>query len=320
MKPTVKILVDGAAVGSLFEERFLSAVVKDRAGHNADSMSITLDDRGGELVLPRKGVELEILAGYEEEGVGSLGIFIVDDVSVHGAPDRMVILGKAANLRKGLRRPKERSWGVVSVGDLVGAIAAEHGLTASVSDELAGESLGHVDQTESDINLLTRLAGERGALAKVSGKHLLFIPKGRSKTSGGTRLPDFDLTRSDVASWSASFPDRKKFSAVTATWQNLDTGEQPEVTLGDGEAYRIRSIFPDEAAARLAAAAKLESLKRGSATFDFDTKGRASYFAELPIKAAGFRTAVDGDWVIDTVTHAINRDGYKCSCSCVGAA
>ncbi|MGX9349546.1 hypothetical protein, partial [Microbacterium sp. KNMS] len=72
----------------------------------------------------------------------------------------------------------------------------EHDLNDQVSEELANHKIIHIDQNESDANLLTRLADEHDAIATIKNGMLLFMPKGKSQTISGQELPTFVLTRS----------------------------------------------------------------------------------------------------------------------------
>ena len=319
MTPKIEFTIAGRPASALFIERLVSAVVIDQAGHESDSLTITLDDGGGILELPRKGVEVEVQTGYEQQALAPLGRFIVDETSVSGAPDLMVIRARAADLRSALRVPREFSWGVVTIGELVASIAARHGLEARVSEGFVGLSLGHIDQTESDINLLTKLARERDAVAKPVGNYLLFVKKGQAKAASGRDLSPVRIHRSVCSGWSASFPDRNRYTAVTAAWQNLETGQQVDVTVGDvsdGEAYRMRPVYDDQASALEKATARLQALTRGTSKFDFNCEGNNQLLAEVPVDASGFRQGVDGRWVIERVTHSVTNAGYRCAVQC----
>ena len=57
------------------------------------------------------------------------------------------------------------------------AIARRNNLTPRVDATLAAIKVAHIDQTnESDVHLLTRLAGQHDAVATMKNGSLLFLP------------------------------------------------------------------------------------------------------------------------------------------------
>ena len=85
-----------------------------------------------------------------------------------------------------------------------------------------------------------------------------------------------------------------------------------EVTAGDGEpVYALRDDHADEATARAAAQARLNVLKRGSATLGLTLKpGVPVVSAESPLTLSGFRNGVNGLWIAARVSHEIDNSGY----------
>ena len=52
-----------------------------------------------------------------------------------------------------------------------------------VQEKLGSIKLAHIDQNESDANLMTRIADEHDAIATVKNGTLLFMAKGKSEDS-----------------------------------------------------------------------------------------------------------------------------------------
>ncbi len=127
--------------------------------------------------------------GYRETGVLPIGLYTVNEVTVQSPPKTLMIKGHATNLMISLKEKVSREWHQITLGDLVKGIANKHGYGYKVAEEFKDILIPHIDQTEeSDINLLTRIAIEREAMAKLAGGYILFIPKGAAKSVTGKAL------------------------------------------------------------------------------------------------------------------------------------
>jgi hypothetical protein len=217
-------------------------------------------------------------------------------------------------LRQGFKRPRTRPWEDVSISDIVSTIAAEHGYTPKVAQGLAAEQITHLDQLdESDLHFLTRLARERGAIAKPAGGMLLFVPPGEAKSASGKELPAINLFGGDLSRWSVTIAERGKYLAVIGRWHDPDTATEQSVTVGEGDpTYTIRRLYPDEATATSAAQAQLDAFTRGVSTLRVTCPGNPTFVAESPLNLSAVRSGVDGSWSVTRVTHRIDRGGYTC--------
>jgi len=311
MQPAFRVIADGQDVTQRIADRLVELTVSDEAGGTSDTLDIRLDDREHAIELPRRGAELEVAIGMGE--AKTMGRYVVDEVTLEGPPATLSIAAKAADMRQSLKSQKTRSWDETTLGDVVSAIAGEHGLEAKVATELAAVSLTHVDQTEeSDLHLVTRLAQRHGATAKPAGGALLVVPRGSSQTASGRTLPAMTIQGSELSRWSVTIADRERYASVVATYHDPAKAEPVEVTVGSGEpAYRLRDPYPDEAAAQEAADARLRSAKLGEATLRATLAvGRPEAVAETPITVEGVREGVDGEWVAKRVRHRFGRSGY----------
>jgi phage protein D len=235
------------------------------------------------------------------------GQYTVDEVSVSGTPLQMTIAGKAADMRSRLKERKTRSFSDTTLGDLVATVAADHEMTAKVSDDLASITVAQVDQTnEPDIHLLTRIGADYGAIAKVANGYLLFVKRGQAKSVSGQLIPTVAIQADQVSRYRFTFADRGKYQSVIAHWHNTASGEREPVRAGDGRpAYTLRGSYPDQAAAQAAAAAKLASLQRGEGAGSITLPGDPRLAAEGIVSLGGFMDGVDGDWVASRVEHSL---------------
>lgn len=320
MKPVYSIIAGGEDIAERIGNRLISITVTDETGYQSDRIEIELDDRGNPFEMPAKGAELDVRMGFEKDGKQTLqhmGVFLVDEVSVTGPPDKMIISGRAANMTASLKVKKTREWDNVTLSDIVSTIAKSHDLTPVVGSGLATISFEHLDQTqESDLHFLTRLGREHDAVAKPVFKRLLMVKKGEAKSASGKSLPTVSITRADFVDpgWEMQAPDRGKYKAVTAYYQDIQAGEKIPVTVGSGDpVYIIRSPFSNQALAEQAASSRLDKLERGTSTLRGHVSPRGDLIAEGRIEVTGIRPGVNGLWSLTKVTTKIDENGFSIS-------
>lgn len=242
-RPLWRIRVDGVDITASLDARLVSLTHTDNRGMEADQLDLTLDDADGRLMLPPRGAVLDLALGWEGQGLTDKGTFTVDEVEHSGAPDQVTIRARSADLRAGLSTQRTRSFHQISVASILNDIAAAHGLAAVIAARLAGEIIDHLDQTnESDVNLLTRLAGMFDAIATIKAGRLVFMPAGAGVSASGKALPVMTITRSDGDQHRFSIADRNSYTAVKALYNDIQLGQQGAVTWGkeenDAEANR----------------------------------------------------------------------------------
>lgn len=320
MTPIYTIKANGKDITRLIKGRLISLTITDETGWQSDRATIELDDRGNPFDLPAKGAELDISMGVEYSGklaVRHMGIYVVDEISIIGPPDKLIIEGKAANMTASLKEKKTRAWDNVTLSDIVATIAAEQDLIPATGKDLAGISFDHLDQTgESDLHFLTRLGRKHDAIAKPAAKRLLMIKRGDAKTARGKTLPTVSLTRSDFTEpgWEMQAPDRGRYNAVTAFYQDTRNGDKIAVTIGSEKpVYTIRAPFATQAQADQAARSRLDKLNRGTATLTGHVVPRADLIADGRIHITGIRTGINGLWSLTSVTTEITDSGYTVS-------
>lgn len=229
-RPAWRLAVDGTDITARLDDRLIDLSLTDNRGIEADQLDIELDDADGRLDIPPRGAELTLWLGWEPGGLIDKGRYIVDEISHTGPPDRLTLRASSADLRSGLSTRRERSWHATTLGVIVRAIAADHGLEAAIAEDLAGLAIDHIDQTsESDANLLTRLAGQHDAIATVKAGRLLFVPAGAGVSASGKPLPRITLTRSDGDQHQFGVADRDNCTAVRATYHDTHAGTKGEV-------------------------------------------------------------------------------------------
>lgn len=221
-------------ITQVVNDRFMSMTISDNRGFEADMLELELSDHDGLLELPPRNAAIQVAIGWHSSLLVDKGKYLVDEIQFSGAPDRVSIRARSADLKGSLSEKKERSFNQIKLSELVEQIAKAHQLKAVVGTQFKHQTVAHIDQTgESDINLLTRLAREYDAIATVKNGALLFIATGKGKTASGADIPPFEITRQSGDSYNFSLAERDNYKAVRAYWHNMNTGKRGEIIIDE---------------------------------------------------------------------------------------
>lgn len=325
-RPTYRVILDKRDITPLIEPRLIELAVTDNRGFEADQLDITLDDADGALEIPSRGAEIRLELGWTGSAIEDKGRYTVDELEYSGAPDKMTIRARSADLRQSLTTKREQSWHKTTLGDILNSIAQRNTLTAVISADVKTTQVGHIDQTdESDANFLTRLAKDHDAIAAVKADRLLFIPAGRGTTASGRALDPVTITRQSGDSHRFAVADRNAYTGVRAYWHDTRTGRKEEVIVGTDEApdaptptepsagnlKTLRHTYASKRNAETASKAEWQRLQRGVAEFSITlAKGRPELIPELPVQVRGFKPQIDAaEWIISRVTHRLSDAG-----------
>lgn len=290
--------------------RMMRLVVVDAAGFESDTVEIELDDRDRRIVIPPIEERIQVWMGYEERGVVQMGTYIVDEIGLPWAPYRVEIGGKAANMLRGIKAPKSRTWHGTTIGELVSTIAGEHQLEPSIDPQLRAVAVPHLDQgSESDLHLLQRLAQQYDAVSKPAFGQLRFW---RAAANRADELERVTVRATDQTTGRVRQTSRTKYQGVAAYYYDPDRAERVPVYAGSGEPrFTIRHDYRDATQAQDAAEAKLTQLLRGIGVLELTMPGDPRIRAEKIIDLSGIRDGVDGEWLVTRATHTIDDGGYS---------
>ena len=316
--PAFRLTVDGNDIAQLISPRFMSLELTDNRGIEADQLSITLSDHDGLLAIPPKGAILRLWLGWSDTGLVDKGTYTVDETEHSGAPDVLSIRARSADLRKGLKTKRERSWSNTTLGKVLGTIAGSNGLTATIAEALGNQPILQLDQAnESDANLISRLGEEFDAVATVKAGCLLCIPAGGGKTASGMALPHITLSRADGDQHRYLQADRDSYDGVRAYYYDVNSAKKQEAIAGGGENLKdLRHTYSDQQSALRAARAEFNRLQRGSATLSYTlARGRPDLIPELTYTLQGVKAEIDEIiWYGGNVQHSLSADnGYTMS-------
>jgi phage protein D len=311
--PDYRLVVNGQDITGKVNPRLENLTLSEGREGAVDTLELTLADHDGQIALPRKGATIELQLGWRGQPLVDKGSFEVDEVEHSGAPDQISIKARSADMKRKLRQRTEKSWHDTTVGTIVQAIAARHGLAPRVDGALAATKVEHIDQTnESDLHFLSRLAKLHDAVATVKKGHLLFLPINGTKTSGGAALGSMHITRAAGDQHRYHSAERGAYSGVRAYWSDPNQAEKRSVLVGSEEdEKRLKDTYGSEADAMAAARSEQQRMERGKATFELTLAlGRPELMPQTPVTVVGFKPAIDGtEWLVVKVTHSLGDQG-----------
>lgn len=311
MKAFCRLWIEGQMLD--LGQRLLALQVVDKDGMQADMMTLDLDDHDGAFAFPNKGQLIGLELGHEE-ALAYRGRFIVDEISHRGAPDVLTIRASSADFGHHFLEERECSYHEVTLGNIVGAVAARQGLGLQIDATLAAYFIEHLDQTnESDAHFMTRLAEEFHAIGTVKDGHLLFHPR-------GSRGLMAYLQRSDGDQHEYSERDREeRVTGAVAYYQDKKSAQRKTYVAGGGGYRRhLKQTYRSLEEAKTAAESALKRAQRRAKSLRFDLAyGRPDLSAEMQLKVQGFKAEIDAvDWVIAEVRHELNEQGLRSSIMC----
>ncbi len=311
MTPAYRVVADGSDVTG----RLRAVLDELRVTLTSDRDSDTLElVASGPVAAALDSRELRVALGYGER-LTEMGVYTPASDELELAPRRLTIRATAADLGAEIRAPRTRAWDGVTLGQVVAAIAAEHGLDARVDPALEAEAIAHIDQTaESDLHLLRRIARHYDATVKVAGGRIVVLPAGASRSPGsGAKLPTLTIRpdRPGLIGGRVSRKRRESYASVRVRYPDPSSGEIRHAVAGSGApVFEPRDPAPDQARAMAAAAGHLRRLRRHLASLDVTLPGNPAVVAETPVELAGWGER-DGAYVVTRARHVLRTgQGY----------
>ncbi|SDE45890.1 contractile injection system protein, VgrG/Pvc8 family [Rhodospira trueperi] len=314
MIPAWRITADTVDVTAAIAAGLVSLKITDKPGLESDELELTVADPDGALALPRRGVRLSAAIGWRDGPMVYRSTYRVDEVRHRGPPDVVIVKARAADLTGGLRAHRDLSYDDTTLGAVLQAVAARHGLIPAIAPDLAALPIPHLDQaTESDVNLISRLARQVDAIGTIKDGRLVFTPRGSGRTAAGATLPAIRVARAETVSHAFGIQDREgETTGVRAVWRDHDAAEdRAELAGAPGTVTTLRRLYPSQAEARAAARAALTDQARGQRDLRLRLAlGRPEVIAGQPLAVSGFRSEIDGvQWVVETVQHELDASG-----------
>ena len=314
MIPDFCIKAEGADVTEHIRKNLVSLRLTDKTGMEADQVEIIIADKTGAIAMPKRGVTLSVAIGWKDRGLTDKGTFTVDEVGEDGPVDCITILARSADFRSSLKDSREASYNSTTLGAILTTIAERNGLTPAIHETLAATAVEHIDQTnESDVNLVTRLGDDYGAVATIKAGKLIFAPAGSGLTASGQAMPAILISRKEGDRHSFRATDRDgSQTGLQAKWHDTKSGQTCFALAGkEGSVKTLKRTYADQAAAQAAADAAWERQKSQRHSFSVTLSvGRPEITACSPLALTGWRSEITSlAWITDDVTHTLDGGG-----------
>lgn len=318
-QPIWSLTINGKNMTDGIHSRLMSLTLTDNRGLEADTLEVSLSDHDGVLEIPLKGALIELHLGWHTTSMVYKGAFIVNEITHQGAPDTLSIRAMSADLKETIRQKKERSFEKTTLDKIVNKIAGEHKLTAKIHPELAKKDIYHLDQNESDISLLTRLAEEFDATAMIKDDILLMMPLGVHESVSGEPLPTMIITRG-LGDRHSYTENADSISGVRAHFYDVAKKDKVPVLVGteDDSVREIRYVHRDKKSAIEAAMAAYKRARRDTAKLSYTlAHGDPLLMPQMPVIVLGIKDSIDAtDWTLTNVVHQLDESGYTCNIEC----
>jgi phage protein D len=157
-----------------------------------------------------------------------------------------------------------------------------------------------------------------GATATVKAGKLIETGRGAGKSASGKPSAAITLARPDVSHYEVSFPDRASFAAVRTKVHDTKSGKKIDLVIPNPDAppgalavHTERHAFGSAEAAKSAALVRLQKLNHRTAKSSLTVTGRADISAEKTLTLTGSKKDVDGDDLVETVTHTYEGRSWE---------
>jgi len=331
--PNFSISVGDKDITEKVRKGLVNIALTDYGGSNKQSDQVVVSVVSESLQVPAQGVTVRLGLGFGTLLIDK-GSFVVDGASSGGEPRIVEFTAKAApmNAERGagtVQSYKSRSWSRQTIGDILGTIATEQGLTARVSAKFAGQVIEQFDQVgESDANLVTRLAARVDAVSKITGGYWTFLQRGAGESASGKPLKQMVLKRSEVSpGWnyvrnsrtgsagSSSEDGSSESGTFVVKYHDQSTGEIKELRTGSGDPIVEAPVTePSLAAAEELMPGVQGAAKKKQVSMTIPmvaTPELVPLTSECQITTSGFGTSEDRDWTINSLTMTLAEQGFS---------
>ena len=286
----------------MIRDRLIFLSLSDEAGIQSDRLEVTLDAREPSPTI-ELGARLEVALGSDDTLV-DMGIYTVNELTDSGPPFTLKIVAHGISFASGLNQHRDSSWDTTTLGEIIATVAKRYGLKNKVS-EIGLTEIGHIDQSESDMAFLKRLAQNYNAVFKLQDNTITFVEKALGKSASGIKLPEIEV--SNFISRTRTSSIRSRNSGVRAYYYDDKSRQRKLVFVGkEGQVFTLRFNQKDEITALKKAKSKLVELSRSNDTLRFLVPFNPSYSAERTVLVKNINPTLDGKWTILKATHTVS--------------
>ncbi|GGF38145.1 hypothetical protein GCM10011321_31340 [Youhaiella tibetensis] len=311
-----EVSIDGRNLTSKWASVLIDIEVTDKAGATSDACSLTIDDTGGQIRLPREGQRLvvrlqgrKVFEGFIEQPQSS---------GSRNGGRILKIKAKSADTAGKAKEPQNFHTDDATLGEFLGDAAKRAGLDLAIDPSFASVRRDYWSaEGESFFALGERWARRLGGTFKIRGDRAVLARRGEATSPSGSALAAVAaIVGVNVIKWDITPRDpRRTFKSGTARWFDRAAAKYKSTGLefdGDdpGDADNVARFImadEDEAGEHLDARKRESKREAGSGTVELDLTVDAVAEGQMTIENA--RAGVDGTYRIESVKHKASRGG-----------
>ncbi|EXL07432.1 late control D family protein [Brucella anthropi] len=313
-----KVLVDGVDMTSGMRPYLIDIEVTDKEGTSSDTCSLTFDDNGGQIELPRDGALIEIFLQGVSIFKGTLDS--VRSSGSRGGGRTLRVTAKGFDSRGKVKQPLTFHRDDATLQEFLDDAAKRAGLASVKLDpQFAKIHRAYwAADGESYIHIGERIARELGGTFKIRGDQSVLARRGEGKAATGAALPVIiGIVGQNIISWDiAPFKGRHTFTKAKvryfdrkdASFKSKDVEFDLDRDLPESTNV-VRSMAADEDQAGQIGDARKREAERDGGEGNVELVLTVEARAEGTFNLTGARAGVDGQYRIISVRHKADRSG-----------
>jgi len=312
-----KVHVGGSNITAGLKSCLQEIEITDNEGTQSDTCSITVDDRGAQIALPRTGASVTVSLGWDNEAGSQVFVGTVDDVKSKGSKNGGMTLTIGAKgidtLGKG-KQPQQKHKDNGKASEFLNEMGKDAGISVQVEGSLDKTREWWGANDDSFFHTGERIASELGGIFKVQGNKAIISPKNGGGIGGltgsftarrGSNLIDWDL-EPDTGRPQFQETEARWFDMAAAEWKS-ETGSTKKSRSQAKHRTRFSKHNSEKAKDKAGSNAKDSDKEKGGGSVTVD--GSASPRPGSICTVSGARPGVDGPYRIKSVRHNVTRDG-----------
>lgn len=317
--PIFRIMRGDTDITDLFQDRATRIEIKskERSGEG-DEFEVDIDDRDFLLDVPFPEDPISFMLGYKELGMSDMGKFEMGIVRHHGPPATLTVTGSSQGYADAHRAPAIANFSEQNLGAIITKAFEHSKLIVKVGQKFTGIKIPHLNQFSSAMHMVNDLARRYNAIARFTNGFLLFMERDVGETISGNSLPMFAVRREDIASWDVTINERPAYEEVQVAWWSdefhVRIFEKAKVfptipMVGNSGTFVSNEIAQTREEAIARAQSRANALARMTRRITLTlAKGNPWVKAGIPMIVTGMRDTVDGNYMIDLVTHTYTKN------------
>jgi hypothetical protein len=280
-----------------------------------DELVITLTNRDGRWFrswMPQKADRIRLFLGYENKKLLRCGIFIIDEISYSGFPDKVDIKCSSfpyepADLHK---TKKKRTFENTTLKNILLQIVQENGMQPFVNIDPDIE-IKRIDQfEETDSTFLAKLAEEYGYAVKFAEEKIIFVKHKNLEDEDAAAT----FNKNELISYQIKDTIHTLYKEATVEYFDAKQQEIKKYTFYDpdikwGETLMIEGKLDSMKQAEEKAKAALRMRNMFSSQLNIEIPGNTKTVAGLTINLQGFGN-YNGKYIVNSSKHSLDDSGY----------